>query len=77
MTHPSHLSISCKKILKIYNKISNCIVNISSWKYSSLQKIFKMTTVNNHVIGNVIGNDLDNVIDINNVNYDVFAVTFL
>ena len=26
---------------------------------------------------NVIGNDLDNVIDINNVNYDVFAVTFL
>ena len=32
-----------------------------------------MTSVNN----NVIGNDLDNVIDINNVNYDVFAVTFL
>ena len=36
-----------------------------------------MTSVNNNVIGNVIGNDLDNVIDINNVNYDVFAVTFL
>ena len=32
-----------------------------------------MTSVNN----NVIGHDLDNVIDINNVNYDVFAVTFL
>ena len=36
-----------------------------------------MTSVNNNVIGNVIGNDLDNVIDINNVNYDVFVVTFL
>ena len=32
-----------------------------------------MTSVNN----NVIGNDLDNVIDISNVNYDVFAMTFL
>ena len=55
-----------KKFLKFFNKIS-------SWKYSPLQKIFKMTSVNN----NVIGNDLDNVIDINNVNYDVFAMTFL
>ena len=36
-----------------------------------------MTSVNNNVIGNVIGNDLDNVIDISNVNYDVFAMTFL
>ena len=36
-----------------------------------------MTSVNNNVIGNVIGSDLDNVIDINNVNYDVFAMTFL
>ena len=32
-----------------------------------------MTSVNN----NVIGNDHDNVIDINSVNHDVFAVTFL
>ena len=82
MTHSSHLSISWKKnsenleqnqqlywqyqqkkILKIFN----------SWKFSPLQKIFKMTSVNN----NVIGNDLDNVIDIINVNYDVFAMTFL
>ena len=59
-----------KNFLKFFNKIS-------SWKYSPLQKIFKMTSVNNNVIGNVIGNDLDNVIDINNVNYDVFAMTFL
>ena len=37
-----------------------------------------MTSVNNNVIGNVIGNDLDTVIDIYNVNYDdVFAMTFL
>ena len=85
MTYPSHLSISWKKnsenleqnqqlycqyqqkkFLKFFNKIS-------SWKNSPLQKFFKMTSVNN----NVIGNDLDNVIDINNVNYDVFVVTFL
>ena len=40
---------------------------ISNWKYSPMQKIFKMSSVNDKVIGNGNGNDND----IANVNDDM------
>ena len=47
---------------------------ICCWKYSPLQKIFKMSSVNNIVNGNESDNGNDNDIIIAIVN-DVFAVS--